>query len=458
MPFLARIKAFFTNDLWKTRTRDMPFPRRVPIKFLKIALLSARSFQNDLASIRAAALTLYTLLSVVPVTALLFGIAKGFGLDANLETWLYTQFAEQRDVVQQTVVFARRALDGAEGGLVAGAGVAFLIYSVVNVIGNIEQSFNQIWSVAKARPWGRKFTDYLSLILVGPFLIIGSSSMTVYVATLLNRAAEAAPLGWLVSPATRIALMAAPLMLLWLLFSFIYVFVPNTKVRIPSAVFGGALAAVSYQVVQSFYIHLQVGVSRTNAIYGTFAALPLFLIWLFISWRIVLLGAEFTHQHQNYERNELEERIPDLSFRAVKRLALGISDYVSGRFLRAESAPTAEAIGTDLRIPTSVLGNLLDRMCRARILVEVAGPEPVEPAYHPARDPHKLTPAVILEALETLGEDLAEANGNPLRTDPYAEMLEEFDRCLNNHPVNRPLTPLEKTEGGRGPGESSFPP
>lgn len=442
--YFTRLKVFFTVDLWKTRTRDLAFPVRILVKFLKIILLSARSFQNDQASIRAAALTLYTLLSIVPVTALLFGIAKGFGLDANLESWLYRQFAEQADVVKQTIVFARRTLDGAKGGLVAGAGVAFLIYSVVNVIGNIEESFNRIWSIAKSRSLGRKFSDYLSLILVGPFLIIGSSSMNVYLATWLDRAVEAAPLGWLVSPATRMALMAVPLLLLWLLFTFLYVFLPNTKVKISSAIMGGGLAALSYELVQSLYINLQVGVSRTNAIYGTFAALPLFLIWLFISWRIVLLGAEVTHQHQNFDSNERVERIPDLSFRAVKRLCLGIADHACGRFLRGEDPPTAEDIGTSLGIPTSVLGSLLDRMTRARILVEVSGPEPDEPAYHPARDPRQLTPAFILEALENLGEDLAEANGKPVDADPYAGMLVEFDRCLENHPVNRPMVGLEK--------------
>lgn len=444
MTVFARLKVFFTVELWKTRTRDLPFPGRILVKLLKITLLSARSFRNDQASIRAAALTLYTLLSIVPVTALLFGIAKGFGLDAKLESWIYAQFADQADVVRQTIVFARRTLDGAQGGLVAGAGVAFLIYSVVNVIGNIEQSFNQIWSIAKARTLGRKFSDYLSLILVGPFLIIGASSMNVYLATLLNRAVETAPLGWLVSPVTRLTLTAAPLLLLWLLFTFLYVFIPNTKVRISSAIFGGAIAALLYQAVQSFYITLQVGVSRTNAIYGTFAALPLFLVWLFISWRIALLGAELTHQHQNFESNEREERIPDLSFRAVKRLCLGIADHVGGSFLRGENPPTAEGIGTHLGIPTSVLGNLLDRMTRARILVEVSGPDLDECAYHPARDPRQLTPAVILEALENLGEDLAAADGKPVDADPYAGLLDEFDRCLENHPVNRPMVGLEK--------------
>lgn len=434
----TRIKTWFVQDLWKTRARDLPQPRRTLVKLLKIALLAGRTFKNDQATVRAAALTLYTLLSIVPVTALLFGIAKGFGLDAKLEAWLMTQFAEQQDVMEQTVIMARRALQTTQGGLVAGAGVAFLIYSVVKVVGNIEEAFNRIWSIAKARTWGRKFSDYLSLILVGPFLILGASSINVYVETLISQAAKVTPLSIILNPATRLGLMAAPILLLWLLFSFLYVFLPNTKVRIGSAIFGGAISALLYQIVQSLYIDLQVGVSRNNAIYGSFAALPLFLIWLHLSWRIVLLGAEVTHQHQNFESNEREERIPELSFRAIKRLTLSICDHVSGKFLAGEMPPTAEAIGTDLGIPTTVLASILEKLVKARLLVEVVTDDPVDPGYHPARDPRDLTPAAIVEALEAQGEDLAEGT-DKAKGDPYDDLLAEFDRCLSDHPANRPL-------------------
>lgn len=437
MPDFTSIRRFFTVDLWKTRTRDIPHPRRILLKLLKLFLLAARSFWNDQDSVRAAALTLFTVLSLVPVTAMLFGIAKGFGLDARLEEWLLNEFSDQEDVMRQMIVMARQALDTAQGGLVAGTGVAFLIYSVLKVIGNIEQAFNEIWSVGRERSWGRKFTDYLSIILVGPFLVIGASSLNVYVATLLHRAVESAPLGWVAAPAVGLGVRAAPILLLWALFTFMYVFVPNTKVRIPSALFGGFVSALAYQAVQTFYISLQVGVSRLNAIYGSFAALPLFLIWLHISWRIVLYGAELTHQHQNFESNELEEHVPDLSFRAVKRLSLRICEEVCGRFLREEDPPSAEILSARLGIPSTLMVPLLNRLLKARLLVEVIVADGEPPGYQPARDAHKLTPALIVEALENTGEDLAEAPA--LGDAGFAGLLQEFDRCLENHPVNRPL-------------------
>lgn len=425
MVHLLRFYRDFQEKLWKTRARDLPALKRHPLKFLKVLLLAARSFRNDNESVRAAALTLYTLLSIVPVTALLFGIAKGFGLDIRLEEWLLAQFPDQQDMLVQVVSLSRKALDTVESGFIAGAGVVFLIYSVVKVIGNIEQAFNRIWSQAKPRTWVRQFSDYLSIVLVGPFLALGVSSLNVYVATLLRSAADAAPFGRIAGPAVGFGLQAAPLLLLWLLFTFLYVFVPNTKVRIAPALVGGALAAILYQVVQTLYIGLQVGVSRTNAIYGSFAALPLFLIWLHLSWRIVLFGADITHQFQNFESNERVERIPDLSFRAVKRLALALADRICASFLKGEPPPTAESLAAGLGIPNAVMADLLDRLVKAHLIVEVAQADPHEPGYLPARDPHLLTPATVVEALEASGEDLDNAGAGAASGE--------------DHPINRPL-------------------
>lgn len=437
MVLIKRIHGFFTRDIWKTTSADHPFPRNILLKSLKIVLLSVRGFQEDRSGIRATALTLYTLLSIVPVTALFFGISKGFGLENRLEHWLMTQFPEQREILAQVVIFARRTLENAKGGLVAGAGVAFLMYSVLKVIGNIEFAFNDIWSIAKPRSWGRKFSDYLSLTLVGPFLILGASSLNVFIATLVNRAAEAAPLSGLFSPMARVGLGLSPVLLMWILFTFLYAFLPNTKVRLVSAIIGGAIAAVLYQTAQSLYIGVQVGVSKSNAIYGSFAALPLFIIWLQISWHIVLMGAEVTHHHQNFESNEREEHIPDLSFRAVKKLGLRVFAHAARRFLKGEAPQSLGGMGEELRIPSRVLADITRRLAAAGILSEVSGRESEEAAYQPARDPHRMSPYDVLIALEMTGEELTAEDGEEV--DKYAALLEEFDRSIMENPGNRPF-------------------
>lgn len=438
LELIKRLRLYFTQEIWKIRARDLDFPNRLFVKYLKIAILSVRGFRKDLSAIRASALTLYTLLSIVPITAMFFGIAKGFGLEAKLEVWLLTQFPEQQDAMHQIVIFARRTLDGAKGGLVAGAGVAFLMYTVLKLIGNIETSFNDIWSIAKPRSWGRKFSDYLSLTLVGPFLLLGASSLNVYLATLVSRAAEAAPLAVVVGPVARMAMQLGPVLLLWILFAFTYAFLPNTKVRVSSAFIGGAVAAILYQVVQSLYIDIQVGVSKANAIYGSFAALPLFLIWLQTSWHIVLMGAEVTHQHQNFETDELADHLPNMRFQAIKRISLGVCAYIADRFIKGETPRTLERIGEDLHIPSRVLADIVRRLLAAGVLVEVATSVAEDPAYQPAADPHRTRPSDIIRALEDAGEDLNDKD--EIETEKFASILNAFDAAIEKHPANLPLS------------------
>ncbi len=432
------IVGYFRKDLWKIRVRDLPGPKGHLLKLFKIAVLSTRAFLEDRVSIRASALTLYTLLSIVPVMALLFGIAKGFGLETRLEDWLLAQFPEQQALMEQAVVFARRMLNDTQGGVVAGAGVAFLLYTVVSTIGNIESAFNYIWSIAKARSIGRKLSDYLSLMLIGPFLALGASGLNVYIATLVNKAAAVTPLASLVSPLARMALGLSPIFLLWLLFSFLYIFLPNTKVRVLSGLLGGAVAAVAYQITQTLYIDLQVGVSKANAIYGSFAALPLFLIWLQLSWNIVLFGAEWTNLHQNFESYEKEERQPTPSFRTLKRLSLGITQFVTNRFLGNVEPPHAALMAEQLRVPARILNDILDKLIQARILVETASKQDQDTTYLPARDPRQISPALIFKALENLGEEVEGGEGEAA-LERFTPLLEAFDECLDKHPGNKPL-------------------
>jgi len=433
MGLLGRIRRYLGRDIWKIPTADVRRSRRWAFKLLKLTLLSVQGFRKDRAGLRASALTLYTLLAIVPVLAVLFGIAKGFGLEGRLEAWILSVSPDQQDFLRRTVGFARQALENTDGGLVAGAGVILLLYSVVMITGNIERAMNHIWSVAKARSWGRRFSDYLSLILVGPFLVIGASSLNIYLETWASRATDAAPLVRLVGPMATLALQALPLVMLWLLFSFTYIFMPNIKVRIRSGLIGGAVTAVLYQTVQTLYIQAQVGVARNNAIYGSFAALPLFIVWLQISWHLVLFGAEVTNQHQHYQSNELEERMPNLSFRAIKRLSLAVAEEVIGRFVRGEPAPTAEAIGQALRLPSWMLGDLLRRLVEARVVIETSAVQGPDEAYLPARDPPLLTPAAILDALERLGEDV-----DARTQEAFAEssrVLAALDQCIRQSPV-----------------------
>lgn len=429
MLLITPIRKFLLEDIRDMRTGELPGAKRIPLSVLKLVLATARGYKQDAVALRANALTLNSLLAIVPVLALLFGIAKGFGLEKRFQGWILSQFPEQQTVLGQSLVFARRALASAQGGLVAGAGVIFLLYAVVQVIGQVEQAMNHIWSIARPRTLGRKFSDYISLILVGPFLLLGASSLNVYVTTWVHAAAESSSLAPVLGPAARAAIRTLPYLLLWMLFSFTYIFLPNTKVKIGSGLLGGAAAALLYQIVQSLYLRLQIGVSRDNAIYGSFAALPLFIIWLRLSWNIALFGAELTQQHQNFSGNESAGREAELSFREVKRIALDVCAFVLERFEKGQAPAVATEISEGLRVPMRALGLVLKRLVATGLMVVTESPGgQKDPGYLPARPRESLTPMIIVDALERLGEEVPLTE--PRATDPGESILTRWEERL----------------------------
>ena len=220
---IKKITQFLQEDIWSTPLRDLTFGRAWLIRWLKVMILSVRGFGEDKCRLHASALSLFTLLSIVPVVAMAFGIAKGFGFEEMLERQILEQLPEQEAVLQQVVGFAKSMLANTKGGVVAGIGIAVLFWSVIKVIGYIEESFNHIWRVKKARTMARKLSDYLSLMLIGPILMLVSGSATVFVSGHLSRFGEEStlPLSSAVSSFGVLLLGLVPLGSLWFLFSFL---------------------------------------------------------------------------------------------------------------------------------------------------------------------------------------------------------------------------------------------
>ena len=290
-----KIIDYFHDGLWQSHKEEKNSDiKKFALRYLKIFTLSANGFIKDHGNLRASALTLYTLLSIVPVIAMCFGVAKGFGFEKTLEQQLLEQVPDQDTMILQLIEMARNMLDSTKGGLVAGFGVVLLFWTVIKVISNIEESFNHIWNVQKPRTMGRKLSDYLSLMLLAPVLIIAASSISVFVQAQLTSLINEFAL-----PGTITALHILsylPMLILWLLFSFLFMFMPNTRVNYSSGIFAGTV----FYILQSLYVSLQIGVSSYNAIYGSFAALPLFLVWLqinmddcFIWLRIILFPSKY---------------------------------------------------------------------------------------------------------------------------------------------------------------------
>ncbi|HWH78775.1 MAG TPA: YihY/virulence factor BrkB family protein, partial [Candidatus Binatus sp.] len=398
-------KTFLQADIWRLRADKLERRKLYWLSPLRIVLLAIRRFTEDRCELRASALTFYSLLSIVPVVAMAFGVAKGFGLEKVLEAQLIENFEGQPEMAERILGFARTLLENTKGGAIAGVGVVVLFWSVIKVLGNIEGSFNDIWGIKKARTIGRKLADYLSVMMICPVLLIIASSVTVLLTTQVAAMVEKlAFLGHAVGPIIFL-LRLVPYTVIWLLFTFMYVFMPNTKVQIKSGLWGGIVAGTIYQVGQFAYIKFQIGVSNYGAIYGSFAALPLFLVWLQLSWLIVLIGAEISFARQNVAAYEFERDCSQLSHASKRTVALIIAHCCIKAFLEARKPPSAEEIARELEVPIRLVRSALAELTDAKILSEVNTAEVSDIAYQPGCHIDDLTVMKIVDRLDRQGSD-----------------------------------------------------
>ncbi|MDJ0720161.1 MAG: YhjD/YihY/BrkB family envelope integrity protein [Desulfobacterales bacterium] len=429
---------FVAGDIWRARMQEMPFLKRLWMRSLRILLLALRGFREDACMLRASSLTFYTLLSIVPVVALAFGIAKGFGFHDMLERQLYQNFPGQEEVVTRVVVFADSLLETARGGVIAGFGLVVLFYAVFKVLGNIEHSFNQIWQVKRERTLARKLGDYLAIMLLSPILVILQSSATVFVTTqIANITQKIALLGYF-SPLIYHSYKLIPYFLVWVLFTLIYLVMPNTRVKFQSALVAGIIAGSGYQILQGFYFTFQIGFARYNAIYGSFAALPLLLVWLQASWLIVLLGAEIAYASQNVGKYEFEQDTTHASPGLRKLVALRVCLYIVRRFSQGTTPVASDQMADDLGLPLPLTNRVLRELTDSDILREVQLVDSDQQGFMPARDAEHLSISFILEALETRG-----VNGFPLPESPefvaLSDALEDVRASVEKSPGNKLL-------------------
>ncbi len=307
------------------------------------------------------------------------------------------------EVAQQVIGFSRAMLDNTKGGLVAGIGVILLFTSIIKLLGNIELAFNDIWGVKVGRNFGRKFSDYMSLMLICPLLWITSSSVSIFVISQVTAITEQIKILGFLSPLILGALRLIPVVVIGGLFSFMYSYMPNTKVKLTSALVAGAIAGVIYQVLQWGYIHFQVGAANYGAIYGSFAALPLFLMWLQLSWFVVLFGAEISFAHQNVETYEFEPDCQNVSQAFKKLVALRITQLCIERFKAAQNALSDIQIAEEIEIPIRLVRNLIYELVGAGVLVEIRTESQKSTAYHPGRPLESLTIQGVLDALDKKG-------------------------------------------------------
>lgn len=400
---ILKLYHFLFKDIWQFSNKRTSPLRAFFIKQIKIFIITIKGFMDNKVVLRASSLTYFSLMSVVPIVAMAFGIAKGFGMDKLLEQELSNKLEGQQEVLNWIIQFANSMLQRTQGGVVAGVGLILLFYSVMSILGNIEASFNFIWEVKKGRTLFRKFADYLAIMIIAPVIIILSSSVTVYITTQIEYILESIKFLGFFSPLIRVFINLIPYVLIWFLFSFIYIVMPNTNVRFGPAILAGMVAGTIFQITQWGYVKFQIGVSSYNAIYGSFAALPLFMLWVQIGWLIVLFGAELSYAAQNFEKYEYELEANQISAGYKKSLSLLVMNFIVKRFSRGEPAPTIDEISGTLEMPSRIVREIINHLHEAGLISKVVGDVYKEYGYQPSVDIGQLTIKNVFDKLDSTG-------------------------------------------------------
>ncbi len=348
----------------------------------------------------ASSLTYSSLLAIVPILAVVFAIARGFGYSIYIEKWFTTTLASQPDVAETMISFVNSYLKHTQKGVFLGIGLLFMLWTVLMLISNIERAFNDIWQVKRQRSIFRTITDYIALLFLIPIVIVISSGLSIWVTALNHQLHDVIVIG----PMMAFMIELSPYVVLSVAFTALYTFMPNTKVKVRSAIIPGILAGVSWQLFQLIYINSQIWISNYNAIYGSFAIIPFFLLWMQISWIICLGGAEISYCRQNSEDFfTLSPYNP--SFNSRLDMSKRIMAIIVENFKSGNPALTAMDIKKRTGLPMRSINMLVYDLLRIHFLAEIVHDEKGDTArYLPAEDITNLTDACLHDRLADLSE------------------------------------------------------
>ena len=422
--WIKKIVQYITKDIWVKKEHEYKSRRtRWAVRQFKVFIFTAQGIGQHSILVRSAALTFYTLMSLVPIAALVFSVMKGFGFEARLNEYLHEQFPQYRVLIDQVLTFANAMIQRTKGGVIASVGVVVLFWSVIKVFNYVESSFNSIWEVRRSRSLTRKFSDYTTVIVIAPILWVISSSIGIQIQQHL--------LHYTSTPIVNVLLGTLSTLVIWTMFTFVYLVMPNTKVKLRSALTAGIMAGTIFVLFQLAYVFIQSRLTNYNAIYGSFAAVPLFLIWLQTSWQIVLFGAELSFAYQNIARFGEERESLLISYDQRRKVLLAVMLTVVRNFRDRGGALPADEIRERLDLPTRIVNDVLFQLVQAGQLIAVrSGDGERETAFTPAHDIASMTVYGVLEAVERSGQTTFDLGQTPelARIDRELETLKESAR------------------------------
>ncbi len=406
---------YFWTGIWK-ESKDTS-----KVRLLKVANLSIRSFlDRDLQS-RSMSLTYSTVLAIVPAFALLLAIGRGFGLQDLLEQQLYSNFPAQKQMISFALKFVDSYLKEASSGMFVGIGIIFLLWTLISLLSYIETAFNTIWDVKHDRSMYQKVTDYIAICLMVPVLMICSSGVSIFMSATVQDNMHFAFL----TPFVNIALETSPVVLAWLAFSLSFCLIPNTKVNFKYAAIAGAICAIVFQILQMLFVNGQIYVSKYNAIYGSFAFLPLLLIWLQLSWLILLFGCVLTYSLQNVYAFNFIGDLTKMSENYERKVTIILTTAIVWRFRNNKTPLTRRQLSFLYDIPIRVVSRICDKLYKAKLVNFIVLPED-KIGVGPATETGNLSVGELLQRLDSVGD----SNFIPRFSMVYRSVLDTIDKWL----------------------------
>lgn len=367
-----KAKKFVVDDVWEIDFNALSFLKRFSFGFVKVCFIVVRGFSRDNCPLHASALTYITLMSMVPLIAMMFSVAKGFGGGDRLQSLIQEQTSQLPENVTAVLNNMMGYVENTNFGVLGAVGVLLLFYTVIAMMGKIESSFNSIWGIQSHRTFFRKFSDYISVLLVVPLLMLAATSINASLSTnsFILFLQDKVPL---FADIYEAAAQFTGIVFVWIAFTLVFMFMPNTQVRILSALTGGIVAGTLWQWLQWAYIHLQVGVAKYNAIYGTFASIPIFLAWLYLCWLIVLFGCEVAFAIQNYRTYEEEGASLKTNQSTREALALTMLIDLAQKFERGQGAWSLTQFAYDHHIPIRLSRDIFHQLSDEKLVLIAEG-------------------------------------------------------------------------------------
>ena len=404
MKKLSEIVHFISYDMWRrTETEYNGFFQRLGYNIIRTIVLVVRGFGSKNLNDTAKSLTYSLIFAVVPILAMVLAVAKGFGVADVIERQLNASFLGETNMVPTIMAMVERYLETAQGGLFIGIGILILLWAVYSFFQSVETAFNRIWNVKKSRSILHQATTYIAVVVLIPVLIVCSAGINIFVHTAVENTVHLESFNTFLQTS---GVQIFQFLIVWLLFTVMYIAVPNTKVEFLSALIPGVLMGTLFQLLQMLSVYLIALLSRTSIVYGAFATIPILMTWLQYTSLLILIGAEMAYAIQNNEEFEYEKDLNTMSRRYKDFIMLYLLSVIVKRFEADEPPLTAHELAVRDHLPIRLVNSLLGRMVETGVLREVYVEDEEDKTYQPALDTHKISVGMVISRVEAQGTEL----------------------------------------------------